>query len=147
MFRKVSSVLSLSIMLLVSFNVAAVEAVSYQQGANGFSGATFTVFSRSRAQHPARESHYFRYDGANRYYHPQYFELGDLSRKDNISSAKLFFPGVAAGVYLVFKIYVRQILNADNLELAYATGWKAGYGFSAGANSGSRGDFAGSGIK
>ncbi|WP_281560870.1 hypothetical protein [Thalassomonas sp. RHCl1] len=105
------------------------------------------MFSGSRAQNSIRESHYFRYDGTKRYYNLEHFDLGDISQKNDISSAKLIFTRVSGGVYVASEIYVRQILDPDNLGQAYATGWKVGYGFRAGANSESRDDSAGTDVK
>ncbi|WDE06786.1 hypothetical protein SG34_007750 [Thalassomonas viridans] len=134
-------------MLFLSFNVAAVETVTYQQGANGFIGATSTMFASARSQNTTKGVHYFRYDGAQRHYNLEHFELGDLSQKGDVSSAKLIFTRVGGGVYVASEIYVRQILDPDNLGQAYATGWKVADGFRAGANNESRDDSAGSDVK
>lgn len=147
MFRKVSSTLSLFILLFFSFNVAAVETVTYQQEANGFNGATSTVFSGARAQNSTKGVHYFRFDGTSRYYNLEHFELGDISQKADISSAKLIFTRVGGYVYVASEIYVRQILDPDNLGQAYATGWKVADGFRVGANNESRDDAAGNDVK
>lgn len=138
MFKKVNGILSL--LSLVLFQSSATETITYQQGTNNYSGAIATAFSSSRYQNSNREAYYFRYDGANRHYNIEYFDLGDLLQEKNVTSAHLVFYRVGGTIYKQSDIYVRQILDPDNLGTDYRSGWKKATGFRAGANNESRDD-------
>ncbi|GAA3916988.1 hypothetical protein [Litoribacillus peritrichatus] len=138
MIKKLSS--ALSVCVLLQAGAQASETIEYQQGVNEYSGNTSTTFSSSRAQNPTRTTHYFRYSGKQRIYNIEHFELGDLSQKGAVESAKLVLYHVGGYSYKESDIYVRRILDPDNLGGQYATGWEVGHGFRAGANIESRDD-------
>ncbi|WDD98268.1 hypothetical protein [Thalassomonas actiniarum] len=140
MLIKPAAVLLLTLYLLLSLPVVANETFTYQQGLNDYFGASSTRFSSSRNQDNTQEQHYFRYDGTARVYNLEYFSLPDLIEQTEVESAKLIFYRVGGGIYTGSNIYVRQILDPDNLGLSYANGWKLASGFRAGANVESRDD-------
>ena len=140
MFKKITTTLSLCCVSLLSSEAAASETVTYQQGLADYSGATSTTFNGHRQQITTWDTFYSRYDGKSRLYNIEHFELGDLSQQGLIESAKLTFYKSEGYIFTSSNIYVRQILDPDNLGPQFATGWKVGHGFRAGANSESRDD-------
>ncbi len=138
MFKQLLSVLL--VCLLLHTGAQASETIELQQGVNNYFGAISTGFSGSRYQRATQNTHFFRYSGTNRHYNLEYFELGDLSQKGAVESAKLVFYNVGGYTYKESDIYVRQILDPDSLGTQYSTGWQVGTGFRAGANSESRDD-------
>ena len=147
MFKKVISALSVCSALFISTTTtAATETVTYQQGVDNYQGATSTAFSGRRYQNADGESHFYRYDGTNRSYSLEHFALGNLNQR-KIDAAKLVFYRVGGGFYSGSDIYVRLIMDPDNLGGDYATGWQLASGFRAGANKESRNDAAGVDVK
>ncbi|WDE04570.1 hypothetical protein SG34_025085 [Thalassomonas viridans] len=140
MFKQIVSVLLIGVMSFISNFTVASETITYQQGVDDYLGATSVKFGGNRYQDSEAQTHYFRYDGTRRIYNIEHFELGDLSLKGKVESAKLIFYRAGGDVYTGSDIYVRQVQDPDNLGQGYATGWKVGSGFRAGANNESRDD-------
>jgi hypothetical protein len=138
MYKKLPSILSVYALLHAS--AYASETIELQQGMNTYFGATSTTFGSSRYQNAEQETHFSRYSGSQRHYNIEHFELGELNKKGIVESAKLVLYHVGGDVYQASDIYVRQILDPDNLGAQYATGWRVGSGFRAAANSESRDD-------
>ena len=145
MLKQFSS--TLCALCFMQASAQASEIIEYQQGNNQYTGATSVTFSGSRHQNAQRETHFFRYDGPQRYYNLEHFQLGDLTQKGAVESAKIIFYHVGGYSYTESEISVRQILDPDNLGAAYANGWQVGTGFRAGANNESRDDSGSSDVK
>lgn len=123
------------------------EELSFQQGVDSYTGAASVTFGGLLSQLTTEETHYMRYGVTARYHNLEHFELGDLSSYGDVISATLTLYNVGGNVYTESDVYVRQILDPDDLGSAYATGWEIGEGFRNGANSESRDDSTSTDIK
>ena len=140
MLNKFACVFLCTVLGAFSCAAFAMEVLSYQQGVNDYFGASSVRLSSLRKQDNAPQQHYFRYDGTSRVYNLEYFSLPDLIEQTGVESATLIFYRVEGSIYTGSDIYVRQILDPDNLGAGYANGWKIASGFRAGANIESRDD-------
>ncbi|NRB42265.1 MAG: hypothetical protein HRU20_27980 [Pseudomonadales bacterium] len=125
---------------LSASQASAEQTLSWQQGINGYQGATSVLFGGSRQQQTSTTTHYHRWTGTSRRYNLEHFELGDLSAYGEVVSATLTFYRAGGYVYTPSAVHARSIGDPDGLGLLYPNGWQVGEGFRAGANHESRDD-------